>query len=210
MQFFCITVCELHLLSSALCCFSEIDLKLFVPFLSFFPLVDRFDRAFVFGDQFEYFRCGATLALNTFGPHLVPLFLIPMLVCWHMSASAELSNAGSCGSNVSDPRKIMQVVPSLRALYMVVLATMLYHSAVACFTLCNAMLQRRHLMVWRVFAPKFMFDSALLLCVDALLLLLWPWLRHNTRVLKSFIEEIFAVQAQAHNDQEEDNHAVPN
>ena len=181
-------------------------MRSFCP-LSF--LLCRFDRAFVFGDQFEYFRCGATLALNTFGSHLLPLFLLPLLGWWHMPVAADSSDAGSGSSDVSEPRKIMQVVPSLRALFMVVLGAMLYHSAVACFTLCNAMLQRRHLMVWRVFAPKFIFDSVLLICVDALLLLIWPWLRRNTRVLKSFIEEILVVQA--HKEQDEDERmASPN
>ena len=31
---------------------------------------------------------------------------------------------------------------------------------------------RSHLMVWRVFAPKFVFDSALMMCVDLVSLLM--------------------------------------
>jgi hypothetical protein len=39
-------------------------------------------------------------------------------------------------------------------------------------------LQRRHLMVWRVFAPKYVFEAIFLLVVD-LLLIAVVWLLHT-------------------------------
>ena len=95
---------------------------------------------------------------------------------------------------VSNRSAMLQVVPDATALFMTILGALLYHSAVACFTMCNAMIQRRHLMVWRVFAPKFIFDSALLVCADAVLLLFWPWLSWTSAALRRFIHEVLYMQ----------------
>ena len=140
----------------------------------------------MFGDTFDYYRCGMALALNTFGPHLLPVLLLPLVALRRSSSSKARQVSNRCA--------MLQVVPDATALFMTILGALLYHSAVACFTMCNAMIQRRHLMVWRVFAPKFIFDSALLVCADAVLLLFWPWLSWTSAALRRFIHEVLYMQ----------------
>ena len=44
-------------------------------------------------------------------------------------------------------------------------------------TLCNVMVNRRHLMVWEVFAPKFVFDmlSLVVWCVISVVFAAMRW-----------------------------------
>ena len=92
------------------------------------------------------------LALNTFGPQLLPLLALPLLACRGERADAMAAARGS-GSG-GKKNAAVRSVPPLRVLGAAVLGAGCAVGAAALATACNAALQRRHLMVWRVFAPK--------------------------------------------------------
>ncbi|OQS05884.1 GPI ethanolamine phosphate transferase [Thraustotheca clavata] len=88
--------------------------------------------AFVGFTDFEFYRAGFLLFLNTFGSFLVG---IPLL---------------KCDTNI----------------------TLSFFSLTCVCTTIFVACQRRHLMVWAIFAPKYIFDGLTLLVVNGLLLLL--------------------------------------
>mmetsp|Transcript_60514 Transcript_60514/g.131318 ORF Transcript_60514/g.131318 Transcript_60514/m.131318 type:complete len:165 (+) Transcript_60514:79-573(+) len=89
----------------------------------------RISSAFVGFDEFQFFISGALLAFDTFAPTVV-VALGPLALVCHDKA---------CVSSV------LSRVVSLYAM-------------VAAVSTVFVGLQRRHLMVWAIFAPKFAFD----------------------------------------------------
>ena len=111
----------------------------------------QYSAAFVGFEEFDFMVGGALLFLNTFGTELFTVLLL---------AHNVLSSSSSSSSSAS-----------LRKAF----ATLLHLSAFKTLltTLC-VLLQRRHLMVWAIFAPKFIFDAALHVVLSgASLALLW-------------------------------------
>jgi hypothetical protein len=97
----------------------------------------QYSSAFVGFDEFSFVIGGCLLFLNTFGTELLVLLLLghDVLSCASSSYSASLLPSLGTKLLVSDFRCLLT-------------------------TLC-VLLQRRHLMVWAIFAPKFIFDACL-------------------------------------------------
>lgn len=88
------------------------------------------------------------VGLNTWGPILLLTLLVPLLGLWNVSPK---------------PRSYVPALPdSLKA----VLGFALWHATIAISTATWAAWHRRHLMVWKVFAPRFMVAGVGLLVVD--------------------------------------------
>lgn len=88
------------------------------------------------------------VGLNTWGPILLLTLLVPLLGLWNVSPK---------------PRSYVPALPdSLKA----VLGFALWQATVAISTATWAAWHRRHLMVWKVFAPRFMLAGVGLLVVD--------------------------------------------
>jgi GPI ethanolamine phosphate transferase 3 subunit O len=109
----------------------------------------QLECSFIGFDQFHFGVAGALLALNTFAAPVLAVALMP----------AVLSASG-----IVDARQ--------RARFL--LAFVLTFTIGAALTATFVYIARRHLMVWRVFAPKYIFDGALMLVVDALALFISP------------------------------------
>lgn len=91
--------------------------------------------------------------LNTWGAFMLSALAIPLLAIWNIS-----------------PRPSGNV-PVLAHTLQLSLAFIMYHTAIAfASALCSAWL-RRHLMVWKVFAPRFMLAGVTLILVDLAVLL---------------------------------------
>ncbi|CAI5731164.1 unnamed protein product [Hyaloperonospora brassicae] len=99
---------------------------------------------FVGFDDFSFYGAGVLLGLNTFGCFVIAILALPWLTL----------------DRPSDGRTVA-------------LAFSAYYTLNALVSTLFVALQRRHLMVWAIFAPKFIFDGVTLLVVDFLLLLLY-------------------------------------
>lgn len=111
----------------------------------------QFWAPFVGYDEYHP-RIGALLTvLNTWA---APLLVTAALSSIHRTA-VDTNRSSSVLATVFDSHASFVLIQSL----------------VACSTMIFNHLQRRHLMVWRIFAPKYIFEALLLLFVDALVLL---------------------------------------
>ncbi|EPS70140.1 hypothetical protein M569_04617, partial [Genlisea aurea] len=111
----------------------------------------RYAAAFVGFDEFHLFRQATLLTIDTFGLSLIlPVFGLPLVLigapCYERTV------------------RLWQLFP-----FLVVQGYVMYGfiwAVSATFTMLCVWIQRRHLMVWGVFAPKFVFDVVGLLLTD--------------------------------------------
>lgn len=90
------------------------------------------------------------VVLNTLGPFILSAAALPLLVFW----------------NVAPSLKGGKTIPVLSHLVTASLGFLLYHTLLALSSAIFAAHLRRHLMVWKVFAPRFMLSALTLLAVD--------------------------------------------
>lgn len=88
------------------------------------------------------------VALNAFGPFLLSAMSIPLLAIWNVSPRPQ------------------STIPTLAHSLQLILGLMTYHTTVTFASAFFAAWLRRHLMVWKVFAPRFMLGGITLLVVD--------------------------------------------
>lgn len=98
------------------------------------------NAGFVGMKEFNWYASGALLALNTFGPHVI------------ITCAAQTSFTADAGGQ----RRRKQTC----------LTYVLLRSLNAWVAICSAAIQRRHLMVWALFAPKYIFEVCFLAIVD--------------------------------------------
>ena len=105
------------------------------------------------------------IILNTFGPQILCAAAVPLTVLWKRPVSR-------------DPGWMQQL---LRDVMVAMLGHMLYYATIQLATTMWAAHLRRHLMLYRVFMPRFLMASALLVVIDVVLLLVaWGMFRMNT------------------------------
>ncbi|KIO22559.1 hypothetical protein M407DRAFT_79125 [Tulasnella calospora MUT 4182] len=102
--------------------------------------------------------------LNTFGPIAITALAAPLFALWNIDPPKPNAPTSPDGPTESASRSPSNLVLS-RTLKLT-LGTSLYHSALTFGTAFGAAALRRHLMVWKVFAPRFMLGGASLLIVD--------------------------------------------
>ncbi|KAG8745201.1 mannose-ethanolamine phosphotransferase gpi13 [Ceratobasidium sp. 414] len=113
----------------------------------------QWKSAFVGFPTLTYPFSPVLVALNTFGPFALAALGAPLLAIWNMSPGPG-----------GDERVVGD---TLRA----ALGVMLYRSVELVGSSFTAAWLRRHLMVWKVFAPRFMLGAVVTLIVDAALIL---------------------------------------
>lgn len=91
-------------------------------------------------EEFDWYASGALLALDTFGPHIM------------MTVAAQ---TGFANHNTCEARRRTTC-----------LTYVFFRSLNAWVATCSAAIQRRHLMVWALFAPKFLFEVCFLAVID--------------------------------------------
>lgn len=108
----------------------------------------------------------ATLVtLNTFASHILLAVSCPLLLFWPVVCEVRNSRGGrACGDEVEDavmeirlresPQHFSAALLQLSARYLFVQGAQVFSSV------CAAAILRRHLMVWKVFAPKLMFEAS--------------------------------------------------
>lgn len=120
---------------------------------------------FVGFDSFQFYWAGALLGFNTFGSYLLWLLFLPLMLV-QLRPHTEVGKEK--GRNPA-PRARFFVEHSRwwRAVFTVVL----YFALNTIVSTVFVALQRRHLMVWAIFAPKFLFDAIALLILELFLVL---------------------------------------
>ncbi|CAM6023434.1 unnamed protein product [Sphagnum balticum] len=114
----------------------------------------HYTAAFIGFDDFYFYRQGALLAADTFGAsHILPVIGLPLLITGAAGMSRKMYSMSDTGYVSLEIAKAYISYGLVRA----ILATVT--------TACVA-LQRRHLMVWGLFAPKYVFDALGLLVID--------------------------------------------
>ncbi|KAI7745559.1 hypothetical protein M8C21_024638 [Ambrosia artemisiifolia] len=113
----------------------------------------RYATAFTGFDEFTIIPQAILLTIETYGfSHILPTLGLPFLVAYGHSFN-----------------KAKQTRESLIHLFQVYLIYGLIMAATTSFTVLCVMIQRRHLMVWGLFAPKFVFDVVGLILTDVLI-----------------------------------------
>ncbi|KAK3160010.1 hypothetical protein QOZ80_1BG0054120 [Eleusine coracana subsp. coracana] len=117
----------------------------------------RYGAAFIGFDHFQIIRQGLLLSIDTFGvSHILPILSLPFIaLVW--------CNTASRGKKVKDS--------IINSLTQVLLMYGLIAAITATLTIICVTIQRRHLMVWGLFAPKYVFDAIGLLLTDLLICL---------------------------------------
>lgn len=134
----------------------------------------QWKSAFVGFPTLTYPFSPALVTLNTFGGFALAGLAVPLLALWNASPT----EAGGEGTAVRD---------TLRA----ALGVALYRSVELIGSAVTAAWLRRHLMVWKVFAPRFMLSAVVTLGVDAVLILgVWVGVGQSVqKVRKMFKKE---------------------
>ncbi|KAJ2794540.1 mannose-ethanolamine phosphotransferase gpi13 [Coemansia guatemalensis] len=121
-----------------------------LAFLGFFVTGHQFtlasiqwNVAFVGVREMHLAICGVLVALNTLAPFVLAALCAPLPVLWNESLAAPALHR--------DPARYLARVSGAAALYAA------YHLLVALSAAACAAHFRRHLMVWKIFAPRFMF-----------------------------------------------------
>lgn len=107
------------------------------------------NAGFVGMEEFNWYASGALLALNTFGPHVV------------ITCATQSSFAADAGGEQGRKQTC--------------LAYLLLRSMNTWVAVCSAAIQRRHLMVWALFAPKYIFEVCFLAIVDTCMVCTVSW-----------------------------------
>ena len=107
----------------------------------------QWKTAFIFTSTVSFPFSHFTVALNTFGPHFLMGLASPLLVLWNLPP-------------LPPPRGL--IASSLRA----GLAITLYFTILLLGSAACAAVLRRHLMVWKIFAPRYMFAALSLVAID--------------------------------------------
>eukprot|EP00474_Spongospora_subterranea_P005276 CRZ05734.1 hypothetical protein [Spongospora subterranea] len=116
----------------------------------------QFSAAFVGFEDFHYYRSAAMVGLNTFGGYLICALCLLLI-------SPDLDTATSPRLHKLDSRYQGYAFerPALCITFL--------HAIRSCLSTINILVNRRHLMVWDIFAPKFVFDASTALIADAII-----------------------------------------
>ncbi|CAD6239125.1 unnamed protein product [Miscanthus lutarioriparius] len=117
----------------------------------------RYGAAFIGFDHFHIIRQGFLLSIDTFCvSHILPILSLPFIaIVWYNTTSKDNELKDVILNNIN------------KVLLMYVLIT----AITATLTIICVAIQRRHLMVWGLFAPKYVFNAIGLLLTDLLICL---------------------------------------
>lgn len=119
-------------------------------------------------DEFHLWRSGALVAIHTFGGLLLALLALPGVVEYVRAAARGAATARQQQKRTS---RAAGGAGRGAALRQAALAAGLVRALPAFCAMLSAGVQRRHLYVWALFAPKLVFEACFLLLTDAALLL---------------------------------------
>ncbi|XP_058186501.1 uncharacterized protein LOC131303578 isoform X3 [Rhododendron vialii] len=114
----------------------------------------HYAAAFIGFEEFILVPQAILLSIDTFGfSHILPIFGLPFLAIQQVPS----------GQGEQQKRFFLMQLCQVYLMYGLITAT------TATFTMLCVAIQRRHLMVWGLFAPKFVFDAVGLMLTDFLI-----------------------------------------
>ena len=127
----------------------------------------HFACAFTGFTQFNFFIMGTLLAMNTWSGNIVACALLPAAA----SQMVQVGEKEKKKASATDAKKQVSIQPSgfQLATRRVALAYSLFTSVGVLVSTAFVALERRHLMVWAIFAPKFIFEACGMVVGEALL-----------------------------------------
>ncbi|KAL0948244.1 hypothetical protein HGRIS_010842 [Hohenbuehelia grisea] len=140
----------------------------------------QWKTAFVLVAEVKYPWAPLTVVLNSFGPLFLTGVSAPLLALWNRSPLGPPAAGPESGTDKTTPQATQGPQQALavptdsqirRESVMAGAGVMVYHGCLLLGAAASAALLRRHLMVWKVFAPRFMLAVCSLLAVDAGVLL---------------------------------------
>lgn len=111
------------------------------------------------------------ISLNTFGSFLIVCLSVPLITLWRLPPTAKPITV------------LLQIVTNVTTL-------LTYQTIISIMSFIFSAHLRRHLMVWKVFAPRFMFSALLLIVFNVALTIITLWLA--TGRLLTQINRIFS------------------
>ena len=138
----------------------------------------QWKSAFVLTPTVSYTLSPLLVILNTFGPGTLVALAALLLGIWNVApltvASDPTSPAGRGTTQGPEERSKSQGRVATLAAVRAALGTSQYFGGLLLGSAVSAALLRRHLMVWKVFAPRYMLGAVELVCVDVTVLVgLW-------------------------------------
>lgn len=115
----------------------------------------QWKAAFLLTPTLSYPSSAMLAILNTFGPQFILALAVPLLACWQMAPTS----GPSTGSKI--------IGGAVRA----AIGLSVYFSVLLLSSAASSAWLRRHLMVWKVFAPRFMLAAVSLVVVDLALII---------------------------------------
>lgn len=113
----------------------------------------QWKTAFVGFPILSYPWSPALVSLNTFGVFVLGAFCVPLLATWAVSPVQPAEK---------NTKKVVVLPDALK----MALGMQLYYTGLLLGSATSAAILRRHLMVWKVFAPRFMLAGVTVLVVD--------------------------------------------
>ena len=115
----------------------------------------QWKTAFLLTSTLQYPISPTLVVLNTFGPQFLLALASPLLATWNVSPTTHKATTGP-ESGIVVKRNALKAA----------LGMMMYFEVLLIGSAMSAAWLRRHLMVWKVFAPRFMAAAAASLIVD--------------------------------------------
>jgi GPI ethanolamine phosphate transferase 3 subunit O len=163
----------------------------------------QWKAAFVLTPTLSYPLSPLFMTLNTLGPTTLIALAVPLLGTWNVAPLAVVPDTSSSpgpGRRPASSQETQQQATTSQARVAVLAAVRAalglsqYFGALLLGSALSAAWLRRHLMVWKVFAPRYMLGAVELLCVD-IAVLAGLWLGVGRVVTR--INRMFALPAPA-------------
>ncbi|PVH16767.1 uncharacterized protein CXQ87_004320 [Candidozyma duobushaemuli] len=123
----------------------------------------QWETGFMVNQKVSYILSGLTIILNTFGSFFIICLAVPLITLWRIPPSAKPITL------------LAQVVTNVTTL-------LTYQTIISIMSFIFAAHFRRHLMVWKIFAPRFMLSALLLIVFNVSLTFGTMWFA-TSRVL---------------------------
>ena len=120
----------------------------------------QLSAGFIGARDFSFTYAGAALAVNTFGSFALAVLAVRIAAVYLQlrAGRAKRSKQGAVSFTGAVP-------PDGSLVHASVMAVLAYHCATVVHSCMAAAILRRHLLVWRVFAPKLAFEACIWLVV---------------------------------------------
>ncbi|KAK7116395.1 GPI ethanolamine phosphate transferase 3-like [Littorina saxatilis] len=141
----------------------------------------RFEAAFTgfHGDFSTNIIPALLITLNTFAAPIFFAVVSPLLLFWPQlrgPLNQWMTSAGARGRESAEWKGDFSLYDNgvllRKNLFCSCCRMLLFHAVKVLGAACAAALHRRHLMVWKIFAPRFVFEAANLIIVSAVLLVM--------------------------------------